>query len=58
MVLLVDEREVGEIAPASLWSRRATARFPDTLALPMQVFLLWLAVLLWKRDSDAAAASS
>ena len=40
-----------------MWSRRATAMLPDTLPLPVRLFVLWLAVLVWKRDADAAAAT-
>ena len=32
----------------------ATATLPDTLPLPVRLFVLWLAVLVWKRDDDAA----
>jgi hypothetical protein len=49
-------RDAGEIAPRGAWSRRASARLPDEAPLPVQVFLIWLAVLLWKRESDAAAS--
>lgn len=56
MDVQVDGRAVGAITPASAWSRRAIADLPDTLPSPVQVFVLWLAVLLWKRDQDAAAS--
>jgi hypothetical protein len=42
---------------ARLWSRPATATLPDTLPLSVRLFVLWLAVLVWKRDDDAAAAT-
>ena len=51
------EREVGEVAPRRIWSRRATATLPDTLPLSVRLFVLWLAVLVWKRDDDASAAT-
>jgi hypothetical protein len=56
--LMVQEgdREVGAVTPRSLWSRRATATLPDTLPVPVRMFVLWLALLIWKRDDDAAAA--
>jgi hypothetical protein len=56
-VLLEDDREVGAISTRGAWTRRASARFPGDIPLPVQVFLVWLSVLLWKRDSDAAATS-
>jgi hypothetical protein len=57
-VLLADDREVGEIAPAGFWSRRATANLPEALPLPVRVFLIWLTVILWKREDEAAATAS
>ena len=50
------DREVGE-ARRGAWSRRATATVPETLPLPVRFFVLWLAVLIWKRDDDASAAT-
>ena len=51
------EREVGAVAPRRLWSRRATATLPDSLPPSVRLFVLWLAVLVWKRDDDASAAT-
>ena len=50
------EREVGDVRRRA-WSRRATATVPETLPLPVRFFVLWLAVLIWKRDDDASAAT-
>lgn len=58
MNVLVDGRDVGAIVPAGAWTRRAAANLPDALPLPVQVFIVWLAVLLWKREQDASAAAS
>ncbi len=41
-----------------MWSRRATATLPDTLPVPVRLFVLWLAMLIWKRDDDAGAAAA
>lgn len=53
-VLLEGDREIGSIIPAGFFTRRATVSLPDQLPLPIKVFLIWLTVLLWKRDSDAS----
>jgi hypothetical protein len=58
MTLLTNGRPVGDITPGGIWTRRATATLPEELSLPVQVFVVWLAVLLWKRESDAAVAAS
>jgi hypothetical protein len=57
LVLREGERDVGEVKPRALWSRRATATLPDTLPAPVRLFVLWLAMLVWKRDDDAASAA-
>ena len=58
MDVLLDGRAAGVIAPRGAWTRRSTADLSDDIPLPVQVFVLWLAVLLWKREQDAAAAAS
>ena len=57
-VLLEDDREVGGISPDAIWSHRASANLPADLPMPVQVFLIWLAMLLWKREADSAATMS
>lgn len=54
-LLLDGDREVGALSPEGLFTRRATVDLPQALPLPVRVFIVWLAVVLWKRDSDAAA---
>ena len=58
LALLEGGREVGDVRPRSMWSRRGTATLPDTLPLPVRLFVLWLAVLVWKRDDEAASAAT
>ena len=49
------ERRLGSIAPTSWSSRRATVELAEELPRPMVAFAIWLTLLLWKRESDAAA---
>lgn len=58
LVLQEGEREVGDIRPRTVWSRRATATLPGTLPAPVRLFVLWLAMLIWKRDDDATATAA
>lgn len=51
-------RTVGSLTPAGIVTRKATAEFPDGLPLPVKTFLIWLALLMWKREADSQAASS
>lgn len=53
-VLSDGKSEAGSISPDGFLTRRATARLPETLPLPVRVFLLWLVTILWKRAADSA----
>jgi len=55
LVLARDGRPVGHITPIAPLTRRCHARFPDELSDPLQVFVLWLGTLIWRRDSEDAA---
>ena len=41
---------IGSIVPASWVRRRATVEFTEDMPLLRQAFLVWLTLLLWKRD--------
>ncbi len=50
---------VGGVLPHHLFTRACTLEFPHDLPVPVQVFLFWLVVLMWRRAaSDAAAGGS
>jgi hypothetical protein len=55
-VLLADDREIGSLSPQELCTRRAAIVLPEDLSLPVKVFIIWLAVILWKREAEAGAA--
>ena len=54
--LLDGEMEIGSISPEGFLTRRAAVVMPQDMPLPVQVFAVWLAIILWKRDANAAAA--
>lgn len=54
-VLLEQGRRIGSIVPNGVFTRKGTVDLPDELPLSVRVFLIWLTVILWKRDSDATA---
>ena len=56
-VLLDGPTEVGTLTPDGPFTRRASADLPEDMPLPVRVFVLWLALLLWKRQSDSSAAA-
>jgi hypothetical protein len=45
---------VGSMSARGLFSRGMNVDLPETLPLPVRMFVTWLTVLLWKRDSEAA----
>ena len=57
-VLLQGALEVGSIRPEGVLSRKAAVSLPEDMPTPIQVFVVWLTILLWKREADAGAAAS
>jgi hypothetical protein len=51
------DRRVGAVVPASWLSRRARADFDAEIPPPLQAFVLWLTLLMWKRSSDSSVAA-
>ncbi len=56
LVLLAGSQCVGGVVPDSAFTRRARAELPSRLPLPVDVFIIWLTVLLWKRAAQSNAA--
>lgn len=48
-------REVGRIRPLSFLGRTATAELPETMPMEIQLFVIFLVLMLWKREADAGA---
>ncbi len=57
-VLFEGDREVGSIRPEALLSRKSAASFPETMPGAVQVFVIWLAILMWRRETNAGAAAA
>jgi hypothetical protein len=55
---VVGERELGESGNASRWVPRPTLDLDDTLDLDAQVFLLWIELVLRRRNAGAAAGAA
>ena len=56
LVLLDGSMEIGSLTPRGLFSRRATVNLPEDLSAPLKAFIVWLALLMWKRDAAAGAS--
>jgi hypothetical protein len=48
---------VGYVLPNHLFTRACTLELPDDLPVPVQVFLFWLVVLMWRRAASAGGSS-
>lgn len=57
-VLLDGADVIGSITPDGIFSTASTIDIPDRVPLPIQAFMFWLVALLWKRATDATAAST
>ena len=57
-VLRRGDDDVGTLAPERLIGRRVRVELPDELPVPVAVFVIFLAVLLWKRASRSAGSGA
>jgi hypothetical protein len=48
--------QIGMIRPARLFSRRVLVDLPAEIPLSLQIFTLWLALVMWRRQQRAAAS--
>lgn len=53
--LLLEEgaRGIGSLSPGGALSRRVDADLPETLPVPLALFILWLTAITWRRDAHA-----
>ena len=47
--------EVGTIEPTSVWTNAAAVRLPDTMPLQLQVFIVGVVAIQWRRAQDSGA---
>ena len=52
-VLLDGSQQIGSVAPESAFTRKAAADLPDSLPLPVRMFVVWLAMILWRREQNS-----
>jgi hypothetical protein len=48
--------EVGSLVPTGALTRKADVDLPEDWPLHLRVFVIWLAIIMWKREADSAAA--
>ena len=54
--LLKDKKAVGTLSAANLLTRKINVDLPEHLPLQVRAFVVWLTVLLWRRDASAGGA--
>jgi len=54
-VLNENGETVGSVSPLNAFTRKCLVDLPVDIPLPVRVFMIWLVIILWKRDSDTAA---
>ena len=56
---VLSERGVrlGSVYPENAMTRKAVIDFPEAISLAGRIFMFWLVMILWTRDSESAAAS-
>jgi hypothetical protein len=57
LVLYEGEHEAGRITPEGPFTRRALVQLPEQLPLAMKLFIICLAMLLWRRDQHSSASN-
>jgi hypothetical protein len=57
-VIEQDNRVLGMIEPMHTFTRRATIDCSSSVAIPIQLFMFWLTVLMWKRASQKQSSGS
>jgi hypothetical protein len=55
-VIGADGRQVGEVRRRSMWRRQVDAALPDEVPPQVRVFVLWLVLLMLRRDESVAAS--
>lgn len=57
-VLLEGDRQVGSIHAQGFLKRKADVDLPDDMPMPAKAFVMWLAILMWRREANAGAAAA
>ena len=50
--------EIGSIEPTRAWSNAAEVRLPDTMPLQLQVFIVGVVAIQWRRQQSSSATAS
>lgn len=54
-LLLEGSTQIGSLSPEGLFTRKAAVELPKAFPLFLQVFIIWLAMTLWKHEDYSGA---
>jgi hypothetical protein len=55
LLLLEGSTQIGSLSPQGLFARKASVELPKAFPLFLQVFIIWLAMTLWKQEDSSGA---
>lgn len=53
--LTENDELIGTVRPENALMRKAVIDLSDSIELPVQIFLAWLVLVLWKRDQESSS---
>jgi hypothetical protein len=53
--LIENNGPIGTVRPENAFMRKAVIDLPGTIELPVQIFLAWLVLVLWKRNQESSS---
>jgi len=56
-VVTEGEKELGSLVATRWWARDATAALPENWPLHIRVFVIWLALLIWRREANSGGGA-
>ena len=54
-VLSENDHPIGTIKPEHALTRKALIDLPADMPLPVRIFMVWLVLVLWKRDAESSS---
>ncbi|MCK4998048.1 MAG: hypothetical protein KAS23_00885 [Anaerohalosphaera sp.] len=54
-VIECGNEKIGQIAPNVFFARSCSIEIPDDIPIPVQMFMFWLVILMWRRSSNSAS---
>ena len=57
-LLLQSNKVIGSIKSANFLNRKAVVNLPDDIPIHVKSFMLWLVIIMWKRESNSSSGGS